>query len=440
MSRQSKPKILRQHLAVRPLVVCCKHEARLVISALSGHARFLPDEIIFIRLLPMNQRPYVAEGEMDAFPAFPVRATADGSLSFPVYCQAEQEYAIQLFYDNNEGRQHICTLSIFAVEEDLYMRRPYKGDSHVHSIRSGGRESPETLIASYRRAGFDFMSITDHHSHEPSMEGIAMTKDMPMDMSVFPGEEVHVPEEFYHVVNFGGSLPVNQYYRDNKEEIERQFQVEIDSFDDPDCPDKREYIHRRWLARKIQEGGGLAIFIHPHWITCDFCCTSDAMIEYIIRRGDYDALELLNGMPTHDNNMQTSFYFYQAAKGNKIPIVGASDSHGTWEPSRHFDEKYSIVFAKGRSFEDIKEAIKGFYSVAVEDNKGEDFRIYGEYRLVRYGIFLAKEYFPLYKKLCSEQGEALLRYLQGEKDEIALLELLKGRTDRFYAQCFGKVV
>ncbi len=432
-----KHKVQRNHLSVRPMVVCCNTPTTLTVSALSDHAKFIPGETIYVSVLPMNERPFLFNGEKKDN-SFPVTATDEGSLKISVNCPREQEYSLQLFYDTPEkGRTKLCTLSVFAAEKDLYERRPYKGDTHVHTVGSDGRESPGAVAATYRRAGFDFLAITDHSTYEPSLEAIERLKGLPSDLSLFPGEEVHVPSGIIHAVNFGGSLRVNKYYNDNKDLVDQEVNKLASEIED-DCPNKLEYAYHLWIANRIKEGGGLAIYVHPHWITGDNCCASDAISEYVFRKGDYEAFELLNGMEIFSNNMQTAFYFDQVAKGNRIPIVGASDSHGTWNKARLFEELYTYVFAADRTLEGVKEAVCNYYSVAIEEYHGEHFRIYGDYRMVRYAIFLAKEYFPLYKRLCNEQGESLLRYIQGDKTELALLELLQGRTDRFADEFFGR--
>ena len=38
----------------------------------------------------------------------------------------------------------------------------YRGNTHCHTTRSDGRRSPEEVIALYREAGYDFLTLTDH--------------------------------------------------------------------------------------------------------------------------------------------------------------------------------------------------------------------------------------------------------------------------------------
>ncbi len=38
----------------------------------------------------------------------------------------------------------------------------YRGNVHAHTTVSDGTKTPETLVEMYKRAGYDFLSITDH--------------------------------------------------------------------------------------------------------------------------------------------------------------------------------------------------------------------------------------------------------------------------------------
>ena len=49
--------------------------------------------------------------------------------------------------------------SIYVLDEDLYGLTPFKGDLHVHSMRSDGDQSPALMATKYRKYGFDFMAM-----------------------------------------------------------------------------------------------------------------------------------------------------------------------------------------------------------------------------------------------------------------------------------------
>ena len=72
---------------------------------------------------------------------------------------------------------------------------PYMGDLHVHSCRSDGREDPAIVAANYRKAGFDFMALTDHERWYPSDDMINAYKDVKLGIKLFCFHDVDlVPE------------------------------------------------------------------------------------------------------------------------------------------------------------------------------------------------------------------------------------------------------
>ena len=85
-----------------------------------------------------------------------------------------------------------------------------RGNTHCHVYTSvDGHEDPFLAAAMYRKAGFDFLSITDHHLIDGSLIAIDKAKQIPCDLILFPGEEVHVPNAYIHAVNVGAVFPGN---------------------------------------------------------------------------------------------------------------------------------------------------------------------------------------------------------------------------------------
>ena len=58
---------------------------------------------------------------------------------------------------------------VYAVNDDLFGKRAYKGDLHSHSVYSDGSEHYTEVAANYRSSGFDFMALTDHYRRFPSL-------------------------------------------------------------------------------------------------------------------------------------------------------------------------------------------------------------------------------------------------------------------------------
>jgi hypothetical protein len=110
----------------------------------------------------------------------------------------EQEYVLHVEFlsSDTEGESkavQVGEFRIYALEDDLFTRRPYKGDLHIHSRRSDGQESPAYVAGACRRIGLDFMAVTDHRRYEPSLEAMEAYQDVDTDLRIYPGEEVHRP-------------------------------------------------------------------------------------------------------------------------------------------------------------------------------------------------------------------------------------------------------
>lgn len=358
----------------------------------------------------------------------------NGDLIFSYTFEFEAEYFVRVF----KGRdiKHFLQMSVYAVEDDLFSLRPLKGDFHVHSCRSDGRESPAVLAANYRTAGFDFMAVTDHHRYFPSVEAQQAYEDVPLGLLLLNGEEVHSPDNYVHVIHFGGDSGVNELFENDQDIYYKEVQEIVDSEDLPHF-DKFAYAANMWVAKKIREANGLAVFCHPHWIN-DTYNVPDSLSKAFLENGIFDVFELIGGQSSHENNMQTAFYYQLRSEGVKIPITGASDSHGTINRGL-FNKMFTIVFAKDNSRDSIVNAVKDLLSVAVEVYEDSvNYSVHGSYRLVSYARFLMEHYFSLTEKLCQEEGILMLAHLRGDKDADARLAQLAARTDDFYKTYSGK--
>ena len=196
---------------------------------------------------------------------FTVRAQGD-ALVIPHHFQEEQEHVFHITEDVDNGQKPIGTFYVYSLYSDLFSRRPYKGDVHMHSYYSDGRESPAYVAASCRKVGFDFMALTDHHRYAPSLEAKAAYQEVDIDLRIFPGEEVHPPECHTHIVNFGGSFSVNELFK-NDEQYRREINGLIDELSPlPPRVDPYQYAAVFWTFEKIREAKGLGILCHPHWV------------------------------------------------------------------------------------------------------------------------------------------------------------------------------
>ncbi len=402
----------------------------------SQREAFQPDTEAEYRIYFLPMEHSIEPQSASLYDNVTVRPLEDGSLEFCHTFQEEQEYKLVIL-DRADGDRELVRLSIYALQPDLYGRRVYRGDLHVHSYYSDGREDPRIVAANYRKQGFDFMALTDHYRMYPSELLADFYRDVPTDLAIFTGEEVHVPYPIYiHAVNFGGSYSVNEYYEDHREECDGEVARIEEGIQAPEGASAHDLAQRIWVAEQIRKSGGMSILVHPHWISNAYNMP-DAVTDYLVAHRIYDAFELLGGIGIHENNVQTAFYQEQRAMGREMPIVGSSDSHGT-EPERYFTWTSTLLWAKGNSLEELTEAVKDFRSVAVERYPGEAHRVYGRYRYVKYARYLLEYYFPRHDELCFEQGRLMKDFVCGEEGALETLKAIQGRTDRFAERFFGK--
>jgi len=161
--------------------------------------------------------------------------------------------------------------------------------------------------------------------------------------------------------------------------------------------------------------------------------------DLLFERQPFDALELIGGYHPHEfeaNALQVARYQEERSRGRRVPIVGASDSHGVVNENL-FGWFYTIVFSPSAELPDLVGAIKDLYSVAVEAPPGHFPRAHGPLRMAQYAQFLLREVFPLHDELCALEGQAMLEYLAGEHRAAETLAALQGQATRLYRKLWG---
>ena len=407
--------------SITPRILNINKPTELTVCPLDTRYNFTSDVEYEVEILPMTR--------------YGLKSTAipricGEKLIFSHTFDKEEEYYVRIF--NKANHERIIQLSVYALEDDLYARRPLKGDLHVHSCRSDGQETPPVVAANYRAAGFDFMGLTDHRRFFPSIEAIDAYKEVQLGMKLFTGEEIHTPDNIVHYVQFGGDFSINEIYQKD----EALFRSEVDEIianEEIPYHDKFMYASGMWIAKKIKESGGLSIFAHPHWISNVYNVPDDLSLA-LLKNNVFDAFEVIGGQTANENNMQTAMYYQLRAEGYKIPIVGSSDSHGTINRGL-FDKMYTIVFSDS----DILESIRELHSVAIEVYEDSvNYTVHGSYRYVSYARFLIENYFKFTAHFCAEEGLLMRQYLLGIDGAKERLNAIKSRTDDFYKLCAGK--
>ncbi|HOO26638.1 MAG TPA: hypothetical protein PKW24_08510 [Clostridiales bacterium] len=416
---------------VTPGIIKVGGKTSVKISALEPQLVFEEDKKYKLEVWCMTKVTY---GDFASKNNVFLLSPINGELVFDFEFDTEAEYQIRVYKEGS--RDKLFVLSVYAVMEDLFELRPLKGDFHVHSCRSDGKEHPAVVAANYRKAGFDFVPLTDHLRYSPSIEAQDAYKDLELGMLIINGEEVHSPENYVHVVNFGSESSVNSLFEDDTDPYYEEVEEIIKTRDIP-YEDKFVYAANLWVVEKIKERGGLAIFCHPHWIS-DTYNVPDGLTRAFLKEGFFDAFELIGGNGAHENNMQTAFYYQLRGEGINPPITGASDSHGTINKGL-FNKMFTIVFAKEKTKESIMQAVKDYQTVAVEVYEDSvNYTVHGSYRLVSYARYLLEYYFPLTQKIAEEEGILMRNYLFGDEESGARLAKLKNKTDDFYKEFSGK--
>lgn len=372
---------------------------------------------------------------------------ADGILRVNAVFPGEQQHVIAVTYTIpatrwEPARKVTRKFPVYSCREDLYCKIPLRTDFHMHSNLSDGAESPEYVAARYREEGYDFIAITDHFVYAPSLRAMEKCGKFTQDFKLFPGEEVHLPGNRVHVLNFGGKYSVNELANSDLDKFRAEWQEIAETL--PPCPDgtenknlKQHAAISEWAFREIRKAGGVSMLCHFAWETsgCDVdAWTSDTLIA----RHNFDLLETVSGFNLEEwpsNNLQTARYFRETANGHDFAVAGVSDSHGT-DTGEYFKWYYTIVFAKDDSFESIADALRSGNAVAVEAVDGAIPRAYGKERLVEYAVFLLANYFPHHRDLCRTEGALLRSALAGDEIAAGSLKALSGRIPQWRAKRF----
>lgn len=322
----------------------------------------------------------------------------DGSLRLDAVVLPQEDcYICRL----HAGDAELQTLELYALEEDLLAKTPYKGDHHLHTCMTDGNDSPMYMAAAACMRGYDYCAITDHKLIEPSRMARDFYRDTGVDFLILPGEEVHSPDNPVHLISLGSEVSVNDWWREHEDEYRAAVEAELATMNEPMLPqDRYAAAATQVMFNKIREVGGLSILCHSHWILANGFNEAEDVTDYLLDHRRFDALELLAGAAGEvGTQLQLSYYRTR----DIMPILGNSDAHGCFggelEPGN-----YTIIFADGLDAESVKSAIRARMTVAGNENQ-----LYGDYRLVKYAYFLLRSFYPEHDRQRKKLGVEMLR-------------------------------
>jgi hypothetical protein len=175
----------------------------------------------------------------------------------------------------------------------------YRGDLHVHSVHSDGRDALPEVLAAAQEAGLDFFASTEHNT---SSAGLEWGRHVPDDFLVVNGEEVTTRGGHWLALGVPAGAWVDWRYR-----------VQDGAFP----------AH----AARVRDLGGMVVAAHPF---SPFSGTT-----WTFGYDDVDAMEVWNGPWTLDDQTALDAWHAMLVAGRFVPAVGTSDSHGRHQPVGH---------------------------------------------------------------------------------------------------------
>lgn len=398
--------------------------------------RYTGDVLPEIKVQPMEKylipHDKMRIDEEDRYPYYIMTKENEGLFSYCYEFLHEQKYSV-IIRINGET---VLSSHVYALENDLYSLRFFKGDTHIHTTRSDGLKSPLETACAYRAAGYDFIAVTDHHQFDPSIETINEISSRTNLFTAFRGEEVHNGSMGYiHIVSFNGQSSVSKIIDNDQEYVKARINTILaeNNFEGLSHPYTAAY--RIFVADEIRKAGGIPILTHPLWDAYGEYNMDMDELAYHLKNNTFDAFELLADDDRFGNgdNLQTALYYELASKGVKTSLLGASDCHDTDGELSYFNRHFSLVFAPDAK--EIPNSVKKGMCVAVNRRSDNDFFVFGDFRLVKYARFVLNSFYPEYAALTSEHAKALAESDGTRTEKIIQTENVINDFTKMY---FGK--
>jgi hypothetical protein len=423
----------KDYFDVWPIIVPADQESEINVAPKFKHCEFDDASEISVHYV-RDDGKFIESGYAGWNQYSRVDATFEnGVLKVKVFFAGECEHSFKVIKTKDGAEQELGVFNIYSLDDDLFRLRPYKGDFHLHSYCSDGKESPAYVAASSRRIGLDFMALTDHRQYKPSLEAMAAMAELETDLKCFPGEEVHPPDNMVHIVNFGGNFSVNAMMEEEADAYRAGVANRETEMLEISEHARYQVASSEWVFDKIKAAGGIAMYCHPYWRPLNRFYINAEVNEQLVTRQNFDILEVIGGFyrnQMESNALAVAMYHEKQAKGQVLPVAGVSDSHGC--DGDLFGWYYTIIMAASDKFEDLAAGIKAVHSVAIESVPDEFPRVVGPFRLVKFVYFLLREFYPVHDRLCEEEGMLMLGHLAGDKTASSRLAALKGRVPALF--------
>jgi len=352
----------------------------------------------------------------------------------------EQEYIIFIYENYNDEMLLLTLFKIYALNEDLYKLTPLKGEMHMHSNFSDGKQPPEIMYGNARMQGMEFALLTDHYQLQPTKSIKNILKNIDIGMKIYNGEEVHKLGQKMHIVSFGANQCISEKLENDFEKYKAQALKIADAHEQlPNDISKLEYGLQRVVYEQIHKANGLAILAHPYWSHEKNKTNIPTSLSRLTIKEQYvDAWEIVGVDDGDKDFMQNVLYMEEIRKGNNMPVVGATDAH----TKENLGDGYSIIFATKNNEQAIKKAIKSNLCVGARQYKRADnkmrYMAFGPTRLVRYAMFLMNEFYSVQNNLCEIEGKLIIEYVSGQMWAKDLIKKVAKQIESEKQLCFGK--
>ena len=176
--------------------------------------------------------------------------------------------------------------------------RFWRGNIHTHSTQSDGALDSVTVIDAYKKAGYDFLMLSEHfiqHYNWPINDTRSFRGN---DFTTLIGVELHAPEtqvgELWHILAAG--LPLD-FAPCGKDETGPE------------------------LARRAREAGAFIGIAHPAW--------SQLTLEDGLSIDAAHAVEIYNHGCAYENDRGDGWYLYDQLlnEGKKLSAFATDDAH-----------------------------------------------------------------------------------------------------------------
>lgn len=230
--------------------------------------------------------------------------------------------------------------------------RQFKGNIHMHTVRSDGKLTPKEAAEKYRNAGYDFIMISDHEIYWNSS---CLDRE---DFLVLGGTETSIlmNTDYRWILDYdlrGGKNPRNQHTYMHYNCILDENQEDRGQFfrQDERVPQMLDRGIDSWNQQVefMEKKGNLVIVNHPHWSRLEpamlLACKNITAFE-VWNSGD---VYKCGGRPDEE------IWDYCLTRGKRLLAVAADDSH---EYTTDFGAGFTMVQCQDFSKTAITKAFK----------------------------------------------------------------------------------